>query len=107
MSGLKVLINGSVLSMLIIKPESAFRKIHSNGTETLFGIQGERVAAIRLKDVSKQFENKKAVISGFNLDIQEGEFFVPVGPSGCSQSTTIRIPSLTEQLLIINIINIS
>ena len=42
------------------------------------------MADIRLKDVNKRFGNVQ-VINGVNLDVEEGEFCVFVGPSGLRQ----------------------
>ncbi|MBF0804487.1 MULTISPECIES: ABC transporter ATP-binding protein [unclassified Neisseria] len=53
-------------------------------------------AIIEFRGVGKHYGNKH-VISGLNLSIFEGEFFVMVGPSGCGKTTTLKmINALTE-----------
>ena len=50
------------------------------------------MATIKLKDVTKTFDNGKVtVIPGLTLDINDKEFVVLVGPSGCGKSTTLRM----------------
>ena len=48
------------------------------------------MAAIRLQAIEKWFDDVQ-VIKGLDLDIQEGEFIVLVGPSGCGKATLLRI----------------
>jgi spermidine/putrescine transport system ATP-binding protein len=50
----------------------------------------ERATAIRLVDLTRQFERHVAV-DRVNLEIYEGEFFSLIGPSGCGKTTTLRI----------------
>ena len=40
------------------------------------------MAEVRLKDVKKSY-GKVDVIKGVDIDIEDGEFVVFVGPSGC------------------------
>jgi ABC-type Fe3+/spermidine/putrescine transport system ATPase subunit len=49
-----------------------------------------RPAAVRLVDVSKEF-NGNAAVSHLNLELQPGEFFALLGPSGCGKTTTLRM----------------
>lgn len=49
------------------------------------------MARILLENVSKIFDGKVAAVSGFNIDIGDGEFMVIVGPSGCGKTTTLRM----------------
>src|SRR4029450_10491161 len=44
---------------------------------------------VRLERVSKFFGDVAAV-DDLSLDIEEGEFFSMLGPSGCAESTTLR-----------------
>jgi len=44
------------------------------------------MAEVILKNVYKTFD-KTAVVKGFSLDIQDGEFLVLVGPSGCGKAS--------------------
>lgn len=53
---------------------------------------------ISLNNVSKIYPvTSKRVISDFNLEIPEGEFFCLVGPSGCGKSTVLKLISGLEQ----------
>ena len=49
------------------------------------------MASVELKQVSKSYDGKTAVIHGIDLQIQHGEFVVFVGPSGCGKSTLLRM----------------
>ncbi len=49
------------------------------------------MSEIRFADVSKRYDNGPAVISGLDLHVEEGQFMVLVGPSGCAKSTTLRM----------------
>jgi NitT/TauT family transport system ATP-binding protein len=46
--------------------------------------------ALRLENIRRQFQ-EQTVISGFNLNIEAGEFLAILGPSGCGKSTLLRI----------------
>ncbi|SFC61947.1 osmoprotectant transport system ATP-binding protein [Alkalibacterium subtropicum] len=45
---------------------------------------------IRFDNVTKRY-NGKAVVSDFDLEINEGEFFVLIGPSGSGKTTTLKM----------------
>jgi len=45
---------------------------------------------IRLKDVSKSFDDTE-VLKSLNLSIQKNEFLTLLGPSGCGKTTSLRI----------------
>ena len=47
-------------------------------------------AIVEFREVGKHYGDKH-VISGLNLSIREGEFFVMVGPSGCGKTTILRM----------------
>lgn len=51
--------------------------------------------AIKINNISKSFGSKK-VLDGINLDVEEGEVFGLLGPSGAGKTTLIKI--LTGQL---------
>ncbi|HVS08546.1 MAG TPA: ATP-binding cassette domain-containing protein [Planctomycetota bacterium] len=44
---------------------------------------------IRFEDVHKAFGSRQ-VLSGLDLDVQQGETFAIMGPSGCGKSVTLR-----------------
>lgn len=47
---------------------------------------------VTLTDVSLSYPGAdRSAVSGFDLDIDHGEFLVLVGPSGCGKSTTLRM----------------
>ena len=43
------------------------------------------MSAIRIKNVKKIYDNKVVAVHDFNLDIEDKEFIVFVGPSGCGK----------------------
>ena len=51
--------------------------------------------AIELVEVTKKFGDN-TVLSDININRHEGEFFVLLGPSGCGQSTMLKIISGLE-----------
>jgi len=48
--------------------------------------------SVELKNVTKQFENIKAV-DNVSFKVEKGEFFTLLGPSGCGKTTTLRMIS--------------
>ncbi|MGG3451117.1 ABC transporter ATP-binding protein [Domibacillus aminovorans] len=46
---------------------------------------------VELKEVRKSYDRRTDVLSGIDVTIEPGEFFVLVGPSGCGKSTILRI----------------
>src|SRR6476469_8049291 len=55
------------------------------------------MANIQLRDVRKTY-GAVQVITGVDLDIEDGEFMVFVGPSGCGKSTLLRLISGLEDI---------
>lgn len=55
------------------------------------------MAEIRFENVKKRFKDT-VVIRGFNLTINDGEFFTFVGPSGCGKSTILNMIAGLEPL---------
>ena len=51
-----------------------------------------------LKNLVKSYDSKKNVINGINLEINDGEFIVLVGSSGCGKSTVLRLISGLEDI---------
>ena len=49
------------------------------------------MSEIRFCNVSKRYDRAPEVISGLDLHVEEGQFMVLVGPSGCAKSTTLRM----------------
>ena len=51
-----------------------------------------------LKNLIKSYDGKKNIIDGINLEIQDKEFIVLVGSSGCGKSTILRLISGLEDI---------
>ncbi|KEI12199.1 sugar ABC transporter ATP-binding protein [Clostridium novyi B str. ATCC 27606] len=56
------------------------------------------MAKVVLKDVEKVYPNGFKAVHGINLEINDGEFMVFVGPSGCAKSTTLRMIAGLEEI---------
>ncbi|WP_375749340.1 ABC transporter ATP-binding protein [Vibrio sp. HN007] len=56
------------------------------------------MAGVSLRKVEKEYENGFKAVHGIDLDIQDGEFMVFVGPSGCAKSTTLRMIAGLEDI---------
>ena len=50
----------------------------------------DRVADVRLENLTKRFDDVVAV-DDLSLDIEPGKFFALLGPSGCGKTTTLRM----------------
>lgn len=46
---------------------------------------------IEFKEVSKEYNSGQPVVSNFNLQIKDNEFFVLIGPSGSGKTTTLKM----------------
>lgn len=55
------------------------------------------MAHLQLRNLEKDYGGFKAV-HGINLDVEDGEFMVLVGPSGCAKSTTLRMIAGLERI---------
>ncbi|WP_261817596.1 ABC transporter ATP-binding protein [Vibrio gallicus] len=56
------------------------------------------MATVSLRQVEKQYDNGFKAVHGIDLEINEGEFMVFVGPSGCAKSTTLRMIAGLESI---------
>ncbi len=56
------------------------------------------MAEIKLKDVTKIYDNGFEAVRSINLNIEDQEFMVLVGPSGCGKSTTLRMIAGLEDI---------
>ncbi|MEG3127201.1 sn-glycerol-3-phosphate ABC transporter ATP-binding protein UgpC [Pantoea cypripedii] len=56
------------------------------------------MSGIQLHDVKKIYPNGFQALHGIDLSIQEGEFMVFVGPSGCAKSTLLRMIAGLESI---------
>jgi multiple sugar transport system ATP-binding protein len=56
------------------------------------------MAQVLLDGVDKVYPNGYQAITDLNLSIEDGEFLVLVGPSGCSKSTALRMVAGLEQI---------
>ncbi|ELR63574.1 Putrescine transport ATP-binding protein PotA [Photobacterium marinum] len=55
-----------------------------NATETT------KTPVIQLKGLNKSFDGKQ-IITGLDLDVNDGEFLTILGPSGCGKTTVLRL----------------
>jgi len=56
------------------------------------------MAKVTLQHITKVYGNGYEAVKGIDLDIQDGEFMVLVGPSGCAKSTTLRMIAGLEDI---------
>ncbi len=56
------------------------------------------MSKVVLKDLVKSYDKSKIIINGINLEINDNEFIVLVGSSGCGKSTILRIISGLEEI---------
>lgn len=56
------------------------------------------MAQVKLQNVNKIYKNGFHAVHDICLDIEDGEFMVLVGPSGCAKSTTLRMMAGLESV---------
>lgn len=56
------------------------------------------MAQVEFKKLEKVYSNGFKAVHGIDLTIQDGEFLVIVGPSGCAKSTTLRMLAGLENI---------
>ncbi len=56
------------------------------------------MSTVKLKDVSKTYDNGFQAIKDLNLELTDGEFLVLVGPSGCGKSTALQMIAGLENI---------
>ncbi|MBR1861285.1 MAG: sn-glycerol-3-phosphate ABC transporter ATP-binding protein UgpC [Lachnospiraceae bacterium] len=56
------------------------------------------MAYLELRNLNKIYPNGFHAVHNFNLDIEQGEFIVFVGSSGCGKSTTLRMIAGLEEI---------
>jgi multiple sugar transport system ATP-binding protein len=56
------------------------------------------VASVSFDDVAKVYPDGTRAVSGFDLEISDGEFMVLVGPSGSGKTTALRMVAGLEEI---------
>ena len=56
------------------------------------------MAAVSFKAAGKTYPNGTRALTGFDLDVHDGEFMVFVGPSGCGKTTALRMVAGLERI---------
>ena len=56
------------------------------------------MARITFEGVDKVYPDGTKAVSGFDLDVKDGEFMVLVGPSGCGKTTALRMVAGLEEI---------
>ena len=56
------------------------------------------MAAVKLRRIEKIYSNSFKAVHGIDLTVNDGEFMVLVGPSGCAKSTTLRMIAGLESI---------
>ena len=54
------------------------------------------MASLSLKHINKTYPNGFEAVKDFNLEIEDKEFIIFVGPSGCGISSTLRLVACLE-----------
>ena len=56
------------------------------------------MAKVELKNLSKTYDKKILALEDINLTIEDGQFFVLLGPSGAGKTTTLRCIAGLEKI---------
>ena len=56
------------------------------------------MANIQFSHISKTFMSGTEAVKNFNLEVEDGEFLVIVGSSGCGKSTVLRMVAGLEDI---------
>lgn len=56
------------------------------------------MANVVIKGIEKVYPNGFKAVHGIDLEVNDGEFMVLVGPSGCAKSTTLRMVAGLEEI---------
>ena len=48
------------------------------------------MAFLSLENIEAGYEKGKAILSGYNLSVEQGKLVSLLGPSGCGKTTTLR-----------------
>lgn len=56
------------------------------------------MAGLSLKNITKYYQNGHVVVKDFNLEIEDHDFVVLVGPEGCGRSTVLRMIAGLEDI---------
>src|SRR5262249_36251493 len=58
--------------------------------------KGRFMPGLRLSGIEKVFPGGSVAVAGIDLEVAEGELLVLLGPSGCGQSTLLRLSAGIE-----------
>src|SRR5690625_4380109 len=61
-------------------------------------MEGIKMADLNLVHVKKVYDTDIVAVKDFNLEVRDKEFLVLVGPSGCGQSTALRMIAGLEEI---------
>ena len=56
------------------------------------------MAGLKLKNIFKTYENGRAALTDFDLEVANGEFVVLSGPPGCGKSTVLKLIAGLEEV---------
>ena len=83
---------------MILHPKNLNNKSHVLNKWPVNNQGDNQVGSISMRKVRKVFDNGFVAIPDMSLEIQDKEFLVLVGPSGCAKSTTLRMIAGLEEI---------